>query len=870
MKLRPGLGQGGYTVTYRVISADSHPVSGGFVFAVGDGAAPAATVDELLAGGDSGPVTSVAFAAARAVQYGAIALAIGALVFLLWAWLPALRDVAGGSAAWQAASNAFAARLRALLAVDGGGRRAERRRRRSSCRARPPAARAPGPRSDPTVVGDVLATRFGLVWGLGLLAWLWAGAAALALGARLPALRPASVGATGLALPSPGRPALVALALPVAALALLPGLGGHAAAQAPVALNLPANVLHVLAVGAWLGGIVVLVAVLRHATARLEAADRTRLLAAAVARFSTLAGVAVAVILASGVVQSLLAIDAVLPARRHAPIGRAVLIKLVLLAGIVALGWRNRSRHLPALRAAAAGDAAPGRAGVALRRTLRAELAIAVVVLGTTGALAGYPPAEAVSAGPFSTDAVLGPARLEVTVEPARVGPNEVHLYLFDRRDGRQYERTKELTVRAALPGRASRRSSSTHAGPARATTSSPAPPSASPATGASRSPHASASSTSTAPRSRSRSSEAFHEMDDPARRRRGAAGPRRRAAHVTVQPSTAPAGGFTRLDVRVPNERDDAGTIKVDLKLPPGFLYASYESVPGWTVKVTREKLAKPVKVEGFDVTEQVGRITWTGDGKQGVIAPGQFRDFGLSVAMPKGKPGSKLTFKALQTYEGGEVVRWIGPEDADEPAPTVTLTAAGAGGGHGAPREGASAPAPAPARGGRRRRVRRPRPRRARGRRAGPARRDCRPARRAPRPERDVTIHHRPEGAHAPTTPHRRRPGRGLSRARPPGEQLRPRRDQVVLAKRGQHGRARPLGRPDHLQGTHHRREPHRQDGVRHEGQPRHRPRRLQASRGPRPAQDRPERRPLHGDRQWLDTDGHVETKSWSFRLR
>ena len=166
----------------------------------------------------------------------------------------------------------------------------------------------------------------------------------------------------------------------------------------------------------------------------------------------------------------------------------------------------------------------------------------------------------------------------------------------------------------------------------------------------------------------------------------------------MTVQPATAPAGGFTRLDVRVPNERDDEGTVKVDLKLPPGFLDASYESVPGWTVKVTKEKLAKPVKVEGFEVTEQVGRITWTGDGKQGVIGPGEFRDFGLSVAMPKGKPGSKLTFKALQTYQGGEVVRWIGPEDGDEPAPTVTLTAAGAGGGHGAPARAASAPAPAP----------------------------------------------------------------------------------------------------------------------------------------------------------------------------
>ena len=58
----------------------------------------------------------------------------------------------------------------------------------------------------------------------------------------------------------------------------------------------------------------------------------------------------------------------------------------------------------------------------------------------------------------------------------------------------------------------------------------------------------------------------------------------------------------------------------------------------------------------------------------------------------MPAGQPGDTLQFKALQTYDGGEVVRWIGPEDADEPAPTVTLEAAAAGGGHGAPRRRAA----------------------------------------------------------------------------------------------------------------------------------------------------------------------------------
>ena len=159
-------------------------------------------------------------------------------------------------------------------------------------------------------------------------------------------------------------------------------------------------------------------------------------------------------------------------------------------------------------------------------------------------------------------------------------------------------------------------------------------------------------------------------------------------SAHVTIQPSTAPADGFTRLDVRVPNERDDAGTVKVDLQLPPGFAFVSYEPRPGWKVTLKRVKLDEPVEVEGgFEVDEGIGQITWTGDGEDGVIGPGQFVDFGLSLRMPKGEAGEKLTFKALQTYDDGDVVRWIGPEDAEEPAPVVTLTGAATGGGHGAP---------------------------------------------------------------------------------------------------------------------------------------------------------------------------------------
>ena len=147
-------------------------------------------------------------------------------------------------------------------------------------------------------------------------------------------------------------------------------------------------------------------------------------------------------------------------------------------------------------------------------------------------------------------------------------------------------------------------------------------------------------------------------------------------AAHVTLQPSEAPAGGFTRLDVRVPNERDNASTTKVVVQMPPGFLSVSTEPVPGWDAELTMRRLDEPVEEFGEQVTEEVGRITFTADGEASAIQPGQFRDFGLSLRIPEGRPGTMLTFKALQTYSNGEVVRWIGPPDSEEPAPQVELT--------------------------------------------------------------------------------------------------------------------------------------------------------------------------------------------------
>jgi uncharacterized protein len=144
-------------------------------------------------------------------------------------------------------------------------------------------------------------------------------------------------------------------------------------------------------------------------------------------------------------------------------------------------------------------------------------------------------------------------------------------------------------------------------------------------------------------------------------------------AAHVTLNPRDAEADSFARFAVRVPNERPSADTIAVSVKLPEGLSDVAFQAKPGWRRTVTMAKLAKPITVEGETVTDRVAAVTWSG----GSIAPGEFDEFGISAHVPN-TPGRVLVFPALQTYTGGEVVRWIGAPDADEPAPSIQLTAA------------------------------------------------------------------------------------------------------------------------------------------------------------------------------------------------
>ncbi|WP_392671711.1 YcnI family protein [Streptomyces sp. LN785] len=158
-------------------------------------------------------------------------------------------------------------------------------------------------------------------------------------------------------------------------------------------------------------------------------------------------------------------------------------------------------------------------------------------------------------------------------------------------------------------------------------------------------------------------------------------------SAHVSVQPQgEAAKGGYATINFKVPNERDDASTTKLEVNFPTDHPLASVmpQAVPGWKIAVTRSKLAKPLTMHGQKIDEAVSKVTWTAEGGKDDlgIAPGRFQQFPLSVGqLPEDT--DQLVFKAIQTYDNKEVVRWIeeqkdGAAEPETPAPVLKLTAA------------------------------------------------------------------------------------------------------------------------------------------------------------------------------------------------
>ncbi|MFI9580852.1 YcnI family protein [Streptomyces sp. NPDC052236] len=153
--------------------------------------------------------------------------------------------------------------------------------------------------------------------------------------------------------------------------------------------------------------------------------------------------------------------------------------------------------------------------------------------------------------------------------------------------------------------------------------------------------------------------------------------------AHVSVQPQgEAAKGGYATVNFKVPNERDNASTVKLEVSLPTEHPLSSVmpQPVPGWKVEVIKSKLAKPLEVHGKQITQAVSKVTWTADGSK--IAAGQFQQFPLSLG-PLPENADQLVFKAIQTYDNKEVVRWIeeakaGAPEPEAPAPVLKLSAA------------------------------------------------------------------------------------------------------------------------------------------------------------------------------------------------
>jgi copper transport protein len=402
------LGRGTYTVTWRVVSADSHPVSGAFVFHVGaPGANPAGVASQVERQGAPRSVR-VLFTIVRFFDFALILLVAGgavALAYPLRSARPALRRrllLALGGWAGLLALTALAGIVLQGATARGLG-----------------VSEAAGWHN----VTEVLDTRFGNVWLVQALV-----AAAVALLAFAATDNPSGLTAA-------------VLVAPALTLAATPALSGHASVNSD--LSLVADIAHVAAAAVWTGGLAFVVIALVGA-----AQERWSLAARAVPRFSLLAVVSVGVLLVAGIVNGYEEVGA-WRGLWDTTYGLLLLAKIALVLPLLALGFYNNRYAVPRLRSGIASV-------VEQRRFLRmvgVELAIVLGVVGVTAVLVTEPPAKAAVAapqGPYTTTVALGALEAKVVVDPAKPGANLIHVYLTDS-SGRPAS-VAELKLAASLP----------------------------------------------------------------------------------------------------------------------------------------------------------------------------------------------------------------------------------------------------------------------------------------------------------------------------------------------------------------------------------------------------------------------------------
>ncbi|WP_328495132.1 copper resistance protein CopC/CopD [Streptomyces sp. NBC_00414] len=473
VRLRDGLPDGTFTVAWRVVSADSHPISGAFTFSIGE---PSETTAAISAEPAVNPASGALYDIARYAAYAAVALLIGVAVFVLACRPPSPEPLRGlVRAGWWTLLGTTVV----LVLLRG------------------PYERGTGPSTllDPALIENTLTTRPG--WALLARLVLLAGAAVFLVRTEAALRRSGSAGPA----PAPAPVVLAVGGFLAVALAGTWAVAEHASAGIQVPVAMTSTVLHLLAMAVWLGGLGALLTALHR--------SETPLPADTVHRFSRLAFISVTVLVLTGVYQSWRGLgswDAVFgTSYGRILVAKVCTVVLLLAAAGFSRRWtaslttddvarRPSKVRVPAMAGApgdatsettsetasdATSDTAPKKADRAdaggegqgpdtpdtgeggpsageeagarhrqLRRSVLAEVVVGVAVLVVTTVLTGTQPgraeletaaaAETTAGGaggaptasttliPFDVGTPGGHGKVQIVLEPGRVGENTV------------------------------------------------------------------------------------------------------------------------------------------------------------------------------------------------------------------------------------------------------------------------------------------------------------------------------------------------------------------------------------------------------------------------------------------------------------
>ena len=383
----PRLENGGYVVTWRVVSADSHPIGGAFTFGVGEGAL-LPNVSQFASESAASRTVGVALGAARAVQFASLFVLVGLVVIARLAWADAFADDLARRVMLVAGT------LAAVSALAGIGLQGANQR-----------GGAIGDAFRSSAWSEVLETRFGDAWLLRCgLAIALVVLVSLARRGGLRYLTSPFVNGLGAA-------AIISIGATVVST-------GHAATGRWRELSTVTDAVHLGAGALWVGGLVAIVLRSRRERLRDEPARSF------VRWFSQLALVTVIALTITGVVQGVRQSGSSVGDFVGSAYGRILLAKVLVVIAVVLVARRSR---------AIVRDAG-GLAGRALVRAVRFELVLIAVVVAITAGLVDATPArvEAASAGPILTQETIGNHNVEISVDPARAGPSDLHLTLFE------------------------------------------------------------------------------------------------------------------------------------------------------------------------------------------------------------------------------------------------------------------------------------------------------------------------------------------------------------------------------------------------------------------------------------------------------